>query len=561
MAIRHIFTTASLALALVKTNAENSASGNYGYTTAYDYIVVGGGASGIIAAQRFVERGSSVLLLERGGPSFFSSGGNYTLSWNNTVTPFDVPALGASIGDFPGLNAFCDDTPDLSGCVLGGSTVVNSLNYINPSRDDFDAVWPEGWRWDDIQTSAAKLYKRNPGTITPSSDGRYYDSAVYNVLSKELTQAGYNSVNTIANPNDKQKIYGHSAENVINGLRAGPVRTYLPLAQGKPNFKLELHTRVIRAVRKNSTVTGVEVIDKSNQRRIINIKKGGKVIFAAGAMSTPRLLFNSGIGPIAQINVAKAANVTLPDESVWIISPVGVRIQDHAALFATFNVTGGNMKGLTNSEIKNPSQENIDLFAKGSGVLAEAPFRLNTFRTVTTSDGHKIMIQTHCFSRANNQISVIYQVTLGTTTVGSMAMDAAGKAIYTKSALLQTAADKEALAIELDNWLAITRTPGSRLVYSGGPNTNGAEIIKMNGISTGYHVTSSTIMGTDDGTKGGKSVVDTNCKVYGTDNLFVIDLGIHPKVPSGNTMVITMIAAEHAVTKILELESKAGSSG
>ncbi|KAJ5061112.1 cellobiose dehydrogenase [Bipolaris maydis] len=429
---------------------------------------------------------SSVLLLERGGPSFFSSRSSSILPWNNTVTPFDVPSLGISIGDFPTLNAFCNDTPDLSDCILGGSTAVNSMNYINPSRDDFGA--------------------RNPGTITPSVDGRYYDSA-----------AGYNSVNTVTNPNDEKKIYGHSAVNVIDGVRAGP-----------PNFKLGLHTKVIRA------------------RRIINIKKEGKVIFATGAMSTPRLLFNSGIGPIAQINMAKAVNVTLPDKSAWIISPVGVQIQDHAALFATFNVTGGNMTVVPISEVKNP----------GSGVLAETPFRLNTFRTVTTSDGHKIMIQTHCFSRTNNHINFIYQVIFGITIVGSMAMDTAGKTIYTKSALLQTAADKEALAIELGNWLAMTRTPGSRLAYAGGPNTNGAEIIKVNGISTGYHVTSSTIMGTDDGTKGGTSVVDPNCKVYGTNNLFVVDLGIHPKVPSGNTMVLTMIAAEHAVTKMLELESK-----
>lgn len=139
------------------------------------------------------------------------------------------------------------------------------MNYINPSRDDFGAVWPEGWRWDDTQASAAKLYKRNPGTITPSVDGRYYDSAVYDVLSKELAQAGYNSVNTVTNPNDEKKIYGHSAVNVIDGVRAGPVlRTYLPLTQSKPNFKLGLHTKVIRAVRQNSTITSVEVIDKTN---------------------------------------------------------------------------------------------------------------------------------------------------------------------------------------------------------------------------------------------------------------------------------------------------------
>lgn len=53
--IRYIFTIASLALVFAKTNAENWASGNYGYTAAYDYIIVGAGASRIIAAQRFVE--------------------------------------------------------------------------------------------------------------------------------------------------------------------------------------------------------------------------------------------------------------------------------------------------------------------------------------------------------------------------------------------------------------------------------------------------------------------------------------------------------------------------
>ena len=36
----------------------------------YDYIVVGGGPSGINAAERFVEAGKKVLLLERGtGPT------------------------------------------------------------------------------------------------------------------------------------------------------------------------------------------------------------------------------------------------------------------------------------------------------------------------------------------------------------------------------------------------------------------------------------------------------------------------------------------------------------
>lgn len=47
----------------------------------WDYIVVGAGPGGIIAADRLSEAGKKVLLLERGGPSTAQTGGTYTPSW------------------------------------------------------------------------------------------------------------------------------------------------------------------------------------------------------------------------------------------------------------------------------------------------------------------------------------------------------------------------------------------------------------------------------------------------------------------------------------------------
>ena len=60
-------------------------------------------------------------------------------------------------------------------------------------------------------------------------------------------------------------------------------------------------------------------------------------------------------------------------------------------------------------------------------------------------------------------------------------------------------------------------------------------------------------MGTDDGRSGGKAVVDTNTKVYGTDNLFVVDASIFPGHITSNPTAAIMIVAEHAVAKILAL--------
>ncbi|KAH0390545.1 hypothetical protein KCU89_g15478, partial [Aureobasidium melanogenum] len=57
-------------------------------------------------------------------------------------------------------------------------------------------------------------------------------------------------------------------------------------------------------------------------------------------------------------------------------------------------------------------------------------------------------------------------------------------------------------------------------------------------------------MGEDDGRKGGAAVVDLDTKVYGTDNLFVVDASFHPDLPTGNTQAIVMVAAEAAAKKV-----------
>jgi choline dehydrogenase-like flavoprotein len=61
-------------------------------------------------------------------------------------------------------------------------------------------------------------------------------------------------------------------------------------------------------------------------------------------------------------------------------------------------------------------------------------------------------------------------------------------------------------------------------------------------------------MGADDGRSGGTAVVDTNNKVYGTDNLFVMDASIFPGMMTGNPSAMIVIASEHAAERIMALK-------
>ncbi|OAG11596.1 FAD/NAD(P)-binding domain-containing protein [Paraphaeosphaeria sporulosa] len=528
----------------------------------YDYIVCGAGPAGIIAAERIAESGASVLLLERGGPSLAFTGNNDTLSWNSSVSMYDVPGLDYYLNQV-GTNKLCTDTADQAGCLLGGGTMVNAMMFVKPQSRDFDDKWPAGWKWSDVSASADRLYERNPGQNYGSEDGTRYNDEAYGVLSKFLGSNGFTETDLIDGDNNaRQNVYGHPPWDLKNGMRAGPVRNYLPEAQKLDNFKLMLNTKVVRAVRNGTTISGVETETEDGKRVIYNINAGGKVVLSAGAMSTPRILFNSGIGPAEQLQTVASGSsgVTLPTESEWIDLPVGAEIKDHVIFTLKFK-TSEPMSSVATTDITSPNQTVIDQFAKASGILAQSGQRLNFWTSVNTTSGSEMFIQGTCNGPANNTIQMKIYLTHGLTSVGSLGITSDGATELTSEPWLQTAEDKEAITSFMNRLLKMTSAPNSTLSFlsagsTTGTNVTGADLIKE-------HVTGSHWVGTAKmGTKGDAGVVvDANTLVYGTDNLFVVDASIHADLPTGNTQATVMVVAEHAVAKILALDGAAPAPG
>lgn len=518
----------------------------------YDYIVAGAGPAGIMVAERLVESGASVLLLERGGDSTYSTGGDATMSYNDTVTQYDVPGMAYYLTS-ASESSYCSDTAGMAGCLMGGSASVNAMMYVKPAEHDFEN-WPAGWNWADVSASADSLYERSPGYILANGTG--VDQEAFTVMSGFLSDNGFTQTDALANPNEKEAVFSHPPWLIRNGLRGGAVHDYLPLAQAKSNFKLSKNTQLIRVVRTNTTATGVEVELSSGSRQIINLNSGGSVILAGGAMSTPRMLINSGIGPKAQIQTVQSGSVsvTLPDEAEWIELPVGKYIQDHP-IFTVKLTTKDSLYALDSTAFTSPNTSCANAYNEHStGLLAQSGQRINFWTTTSANDSSTYYVQGTVYAPSNNTIKIKVYLTHGITSTGVLEVTSQGATTFSTTPYLQTTADRSAITNFMNKLISMVGTDDSPFEAV---TSTAAELIATDNISEGDHYVGSARMGaSNDGT----SVVGTDLKVWGTDNIYVVDASMHPDLPTGNTQAIVMVAAEHAASVILNGASTSSST-
>ena len=291
------------------------------------------------------------------------------------------------------------------------------------------------------------------------------------------------------------------------------------------NFNLNLNTKVVRAVRNGTSISGVEVETSTGARKIINVKTGGKVILASGSMSTPRILFNSGIGPTNQISTVASGctGVTLSVESDWINLPVGQNLKDHPIFTLTFNTTATNATSMLASAFTSPNTTDIDLFAKASGPLVQSGQRLNFWTSLNTTNGTRYF-QGTCNSPAAGTVRIKLYLTHGATSSGVLGITSEGATTFTTDPWMNTDADTAAVTTMIIGLLASANN--SSIIT---PATGLTAASAIFGLTTGDHFVGTAMMGESN---DGASVVDTKTKVWGTDNLFVVDASIHPDLVS-----------------------------
>ncbi|KAK5107138.1 hypothetical protein LTR62_001696 [Meristemomyces frigidus] len=555
--------TATATAAPVACPTNNTLAGS-----TWDYIIVGAGAGGIPLADKLSEQGASVLLVERGPPSSGRWGGSMKPDWLNgtNLTRFDVPGLDNEIWkDSAGIA--CEDYSVMAGCVLGGGTAVNAGLWWRANPEDFDYNFPAGWKSSDMEPAVDRVFERIPFTDRPSMDGVLYKPQGYNIVAGALAAAGWSNVTADNVPGKKNMTFSHPNEMFSHGERGGPMATYLVTASTRKNFKLIMNTAVDRLVRNGGLVIGVSTSAylAGGQCGTILVTPGtGKVILAAGAFGTPKILFRSGIGPQDQLEVVQQAEGSaMINSSQWINLPVGYNLDDHTntdVVITHPNVSFYDFYGAYDNPIK---ADAASYLVNRTGILAQSAPNLAVvaWQEINGDDG--IIRQLQWTARVeggdgitSNQSMVISQyLGRGATSRGRTTINGGLDMTVSQVPYLQNTHDLAAVKAGVQSLIQSLSTDPAIKIQFPPSNQTLDEWLAAYPLTTSKrsanHWMGSCKMGLDSGlVNNGSSVVDTNAKVYGTNNLFVVDASIFPGMVSNNPSALIVAVAERAAELI-----------
>lgn len=301
---------------------------------AFDYVIVGGGSAGCVLAARLSEdKDVRVLLVEAGGsdrhplfhiPAGFAKMTKGIASWGWSTVP--QKHLGGRVLWYTQAK------------VIGGGSSINAQIYTRGHPLDYDG-WAQagctGWSYREVLPYFRKaedndtfdnewhgrggpLGVSKPAAPLPISEAYF----------KAAGEIGIPFCGDLAGPDPEGVGFYQLTQR--GARRSSSAASYLKPAMTRPSLSVMLAGTVLRVVVEKGRATGIEI---AGGRGVDVVRAEREVILTAGAIGSPKLLLQSGIGPAAHIE-----SVGL--DVVHDLPGVGSNLQDHLNLCVICECTG-----------------------------------------------------------------------------------------------------------------------------------------------------------------------------------------------------------------------------
>ena len=248
----------------------------------------------------------------------------------------DLLGTAADWGDVTSAQADAGPVPYPRGRVLGGSGAINAMAHIRGHRAVYDgwaADGADGWGYADLLPyfrRSEHAEGRDPalrGTAGPVRVGPVPEPARHPVavaFAHALAQAGCPVTDDLSGARQEGVAWVDLA--IAGGQRVSPADAYLTPARHRPNLAIQPGCLVTSLHVKHGRCTGVRYLSGGAP---VSAHAAGEVIVCAGAVGSPQLLLQSGIGPARQLR-------DLGIDPVADLPGVGDNLQDHPVALACY---------------------------------------------------------------------------------------------------------------------------------------------------------------------------------------------------------------------------------
>lgn len=501
----------------------------------YDYIIVGAGSAGCVLANRLsADPSVSVLLLEAGGsdddprihdPRTWGDLQKTASDWSYVTEP--EPSFDGRSLDWP------------RGKVLGGTSSINAMIYIRGHRADYDhwaALGNFDWAYDKVLPYFIRSENNNRGVserhgvsgplsvtdpFSPSAESLAFLEAAKS-LGYELN-ADFNG--------DQQFGAGLYQRTILDGQRASTAAAFLEPIRQRPNLTVEIQAEAVSISFDKRRAISLKYLQAGRQ---CEARSKREIILSGGAVNSPKLLMQSGIGPADHLRALQIPVVAdLPG--------VGQNLQDHPRMPLSYSLS-------TIPRVhKDSNMAEAGLFCNGSpqseSLAPELQYHFIPINQLEIVNGEY---------RANVGLHVSLSRPLSRGSISLRSKHSQETPII-RANYFSERADMDLMIEGLRISRGLLRAKafdGIRLqevipgeVFDDSPESL-ERAIRLH-CDTIWHPVGTCKMGTD-----AYAVVDPELRVHGIDGLRVVDASVMPTITSGNTNAPTIMIAEKAADMI-----------